>query len=194
MSAAIQPQGKEQDLLIRAHAVGLCAELLAGAGDPARGVKELMDALRGFDVEAVDLEGVAAAAKVIETGAVPAYETSYEASRGAPGGMTFQMADIAGFYRAFGFEVSGERPDHLVPELEFLALLLVKEGYARMSGEVEGAELCAAARAKFMVEHLGAWLPSLVERTREAQGGEPLARIVQTVLRLGQPAAPGSRA
>ena len=77
-----------------------------------------------------------------------------------------------------------KRPDHIAPELEFLALLLVKEGYARMSGEVEGAELCATARGKFMVEHLGAWLPSVAEHAREAQGGEPLARLVQVVLKL----------
>jgi hypothetical protein len=182
------PQSLEvgQRLLLRARAVGLCAELLAGRADAARVARELSDALRELGAEPLDLDGIAAASRLTENGTVLAYETSYETGRGMPGGMTFQMADVAGFYRAFGFEVSGERPDHIVPELEFLALLLLKEAHARITGEADGAEVCATARSKFMAEHLGLWLPSLLKRARETPGAEPLVRLVLAIHALLQ--------
>lgn len=186
MGAPAQPLEMEKGLLLRARAVGMCAELLAGAGDPGRVVKDLRDTLRELGRQVSDLEMAPAAAKSLERGSVPLYETSYEGGRGSPGGATFQMADIAGFYRAFGFEASGERPDHVVPELEFLALLLMKEAYARISGDAEGAEVCASARGKFVAQHLGEWLPDFAERVRGTEGGEPVARLAQTVLELAQ--------
>lgn len=186
MGAPAQPLEMEKGLLLRARAVGMCAELLAGAGDPGRVVKDLRDTLRELGRQVSDLEMAPAAAKSLERGSVPLYETSYEGGRGSPGGATFQMADIAGFYRAFGFEASGERPDHVVPELEFLALLLMKEAYARISGDAEGAEVCASARGKFVAQHLGEWLPDFAGRVRGTEGGEPVARLAQTVLELAQ--------
>ncbi|MCO5165838.1 MAG: molecular chaperone TorD family protein [Planctomycetes bacterium] len=80
------------------------------------------------------------------------------------------LGDIAGFYRAFGVQLredAAERPDHLVAELEFLALLLVM--LARAEGE-QAAVTRAAARA-FGEDHLGEWLPGftvhLAATTRE---------------------------
>lgn len=186
MGAPAQPLEMEKDLLLRARVVGMCAELLAGAGDPGRVVKDLGDTLRELGREVSDLETAPAAARSLERGSVPLYETSYQGGRGSPGGATFQMADIAGFYRAFGFEASGERPDHVVPELEFVALLLMKEAYARISEDAEGAEVCASARGKFIAQHLGEWLPDFAERVRGTEGGEPVARLVQTVLELAR--------
>lgn len=87
---------------------------------------------------------------------------------------TFEMADVAGFYRAFGVEVApgGERPDHLVAELEFMHLLALKEAIA--SGEGDGGErasLCRDAARAFLHDHLSRWIPRFAERL-EAVGGE----------------------
>lgn len=80
------------------------------------------------------------------------------------------LGDVAGFYRAFGVQLregSAERPDHLVAELEFLALLLVM--LARAEGEP--AEVTRAAARAFGEDHLGEWLPGfamhLAVTTRE---------------------------
>ena len=74
-----------------------------------------------------------------------------------------RLADIAGFYRAFGLQVSargGERLDHITVEAEFLYLLLAKEAAALQRGNQEGAEICREARRKFFQEHVGWWLPA----------------------------------
>ena len=69
-----------------------------------------------------------------------------------------QMADIAGFYRAFGIQTSaeGERVDHIAMELEFMHFLACKEMYAAQNdpGQVE---LCREAQGKFLADHLGRW-------------------------------------
>lgn len=90
----------------------------------------------------------------------PPYETQY-----AHGGVfrkTQELADIAGFYRAFGLEAAAgdRRPDHLPVELEFVSLLLLKEALALRRGEREKAAISRSARGKFLGDHLGRWLPS----------------------------------
>ncbi|MBI4469871.1 MAG: molecular chaperone TorD family protein [Acidobacteria bacterium] len=74
-----------------------------------------------------------------------------------------RFGDVAGFYQAFGLEVSnraGERLDHITVEAEFLYLLLAKEAAALYEGNLEGAEICREARRKFFQEHVGWWLPA----------------------------------
>ncbi len=94
----------------------------------------------------------------------PPYETEYQ-----PNDDTFfrsqQMADVAGFYRAFGVHpgsVRHERPDHVALELEFAALLLRLK---RLAGEADAEaaqqrEICHLARAAFVRDHLAWWVPS----------------------------------
>ncbi|MBW7906548.1 MAG: molecular chaperone TorD family protein [Phycisphaerae bacterium] len=72
------------------------------------------------------------------------------------------LADITGFYRAFGVDVSSrqpQRPDHIVLELEFVAILLGKLADAFGDGAAsERVDVCQRALASFMRDHLTTWL------------------------------------
>jgi DMSO reductase family type II enzyme chaperone len=97
---------------------------------------------------------------------------------------TFEMADVAGFYSAFGVEVesSGERSDHITAELEFMNLLAVKESIAlQEEGEGEHAEICRNASRSFLRDHLARWAPRLGE-CLEASGGDPVYRTAGRLL------------
>lgn len=113
-----------------------------------------------------------------------------------------ELADIAGFYRAFGFQIGGvirERPDHLAVELEFMYLLCVKEAYARMDGSPEQVEISVDAQRKFLQDHLGNWVKlvaDVVTRSANEESAahqlafphkgpyEPLARFAEVFIHL----------
>lgn len=79
---------------------------------------------------------------------------------------TFEMADVAGFYKAFGVEVSqaDQRVDHIATELEFMNLLAVKESVAlQEEGAGENARVCHDASRSFLRDHLGRWAPHFGE-------------------------------
>ena len=101
---------------------------------------------------------------------------------------TFELADIAGFYRAFGVEMmpGGERADHIAAELEFMHLLAVKEGLADTGGQSENAAICRDASASFLRDHLGRWCPDFgAQLARDGHGevyraaGALLSRFVE---------------
>ncbi len=107
----------------------------------------------------------------------PPYETEYY-----PSPETFarsqQMADIAGFYRAFGIEParsSPERPDHLALELEFMAFVLMKEREALATVDDpeadERAKTCDRAQRDFFRDHLAWWVPTFAAGLRRKAGG-----------------------
>jgi nitrate reductase assembly molybdenum cofactor insertion protein NarJ len=75
-----------------------------------------------------------------------------------------ELADLAGFYRAFGVEQHLERPDHVSTELEFLHLVSYKIAWALVAGDEEHAETCRLAEAGFLRDHVLRWLPGLVAR------------------------------
>jgi TorA maturation chaperone TorD len=101
-----------------------------------------------------------------------------------------QMADIAGFYHAFGIEPSHswpERPDHLSLELEFLAFLLMKRRIALRAtdpGSQERAEICEHALRDFVSEHLAWWVPTFAAGLARKAGPTgyhaALARVLTT--------------
>ena len=123
--------------------------------------QQLVDLLAGLgDGEAVD--ELAGAYQALFGGevAVPPYEGSYE---GDPFRHTRQMADVAGFYRAFGAEAHGpaaERVDHAGCELEFLAFLGAKRLALAAEGRDDDAHTCREIEDLFLRDHLGRWLPA----------------------------------
>lgn len=91
----------------------------------------------------------------------PPYETCYGSSHIFM--QTHELADIAGFYRAWGLEISEEakeRPDHVSVELEFMSYLAFKEAHALGRGELEKAALVRKVQTQFLAEHLGRWVPA----------------------------------
>lgn len=86
----------------------------------------------------------------------PTYESAYVCTD--INQQTSIMADVAGFYRAFGLELGqGLRPDDISLELEFMGFLCRKEAYAI---EHMGKPRVLQARRNqrvFVSEHLGRW-------------------------------------
>jgi TorA maturation chaperone TorD len=72
------------------------------------------------------------------------------------------MGDIAGFYRAFGVELSKdihERLDHLSVEFEFMHFLAYKESYSRCHDGADKTQIVLEAQKKFVKNHIGRWVP-----------------------------------
>ncbi|OHB89376.1 MAG: hypothetical protein A3E19_00385 [Planctomycetes bacterium RIFCSPHIGHO2_12_FULL_52_36] len=70
------------------------------------------------------------------------------------------LADIQGFYNAFGFNLAEEQKelaDFIGTELEFMYVLCFKEYHALKKGEKDKADLCREAQAKFVEGHIGVW-------------------------------------
>lgn len=105
--------------------------------------------------------------------ACPPYETEYQ-----PSSESFfraqELADIAGFYRAFGIEPAAakpERPDYLPLELEFMAFLLTKKRLADAATDneelaAEHVAVCAKAERAFFQEHIVWWAASFAQGLR----------------------------
>jgi TorA maturation chaperone TorD len=92
----------------------------------------------------------------------PAYETAYTAKHLFQA--SEQMADVAGFYRAFGVDTRDERPDSLAMELEFAYLLALKEAYAIEHHGRPQVAICRRAERAFLRDHLGRWGDAVAER------------------------------
>lgn len=96
----------------------------------------------------------------------PLYETEYGRERAMF--KANELSDIAGFYRAFGFEMNqeGDRDmvDHISVELEFYSLLLMKCLYLQQAQDLNGCEIVHDGMKKFMDSHLGRFVPAILER------------------------------
>jgi DMSO reductase family type II enzyme chaperone len=87
-----------------------------------------------------------------------------------------ELADINGFYRAFGFTIGGrvrERPDHVAVELEFMGILALKEAYTANNGPVEHFEVCLEAQRTFLRDHLGRWIDLFAQSVALNAGDGP---------------------
>ena len=114
----------------------------------------------------------------------PPYEAEYGQSH------IFQksqnLADIAGFYRAFGQELApdlNDRLDHIGVELEFMHVLCLKEAYALAKGHPEEQlAVCREAQAKFLEEHLGQWAFGFVQKLEKGTGSTLYGLIGQLLM------------
>jgi TorA maturation chaperone TorD len=96
------------------------------------------------------------------------------------------LADIAGFYNAFGLQPSRDMPerhDHIALELEFMSWLIVKEFHARENPSAEGkerAEICRDAQRKFFSQHLAWWAPAFAfALVRRSEGATNVAEMAE---------------
>jgi TorA maturation chaperone TorD len=78
-----------------------------------------------------------------------------------PGDKGVLLGGLASLYESFGMRAGGaegEPSDHLGAELEFAAVLCLKEALAQAQGEREGAAACRRGRQVLLEEHLGHWV------------------------------------
>lgn len=97
------------------------------------------------------------------------YETEYDPLASVRKG--HRLADLLGFYEAFGFRLSEdakEFPDHIAVELEFMAVLLLKTAQAQLEGREEATAVCREATGKFLADHLGGWGMAFADRVEAA--------------------------
>jgi nitrate reductase assembly molybdenum cofactor insertion protein NarJ len=100
------------------------------------------------------------------------------------GGVTPRLADVAGYYRAFGLQVAGERPDHVVAELEFLAFALAVEADALERGHAEPAEVIGDAIRSFVRDHAGSWIDAWAARVAAIDDLAPWAPLAAAAAAL----------
>jgi nitrate reductase assembly molybdenum cofactor insertion protein NarJ len=65
------------------------------------------------------------------------------------------LADLEGFYQAFGYQPrNSEPPDHVAIETGFVSFLCLKQAYAIATGNQEAAEVTCKAAGRFVQDHL----------------------------------------
>jgi TorA maturation chaperone TorD len=85
-------------------------------------------------------------------------------------GKSTLLADIAGFYQAFGLapaEFQPEVEDHVCAETEFMSALALKEAWALSEGHAEGLAVTRDAARAFLRDHLGRWGAAFARRLTE---------------------------
>jgi TorA maturation chaperone TorD len=142
---------------------------LGGAADP-----ELRAWLARF-AEAVETSDALALTQehvfLFDRGArCPPYEGAWgEAPQLA--GKPALLADVAGFYAAWGMTPAVGEPDmedHVAAECEFMSALCLKEARAEAHGEAERRTITRDAGSAFVADHLGRWTEPFAAALREA--------------------------
>ena len=84
------------------------------------------------------------------------------------------LADLAGFYRAFGYPFesgTGEKPDHIAVELQFVSFMFAKEAHALASGDTDTADVVSGARVMFLSDHLALWVTAIADSLKQRAAG-----------------------
>lgn len=77
-------------------------------------------------------------------------------------------ADVVNWYRQEGVEIAvKDMPDHVVAELEFMHILILKDISATGDGDAETACDYREKQRSFLGAHLGAWVTAFTEKIRE---------------------------
>jgi TorA maturation chaperone TorD len=145
------------------------AEALAAAVEPAVAgpLARFAAAARQADAAAIGDEYVFLFDRAAK---VPPYEGAWgEAPQLA--GKAALLADVAGFYAAFGLlpgEAQPDVEDHIAAECEFMSALALKEAYALAESDDEGVAITRAAQSCFVGDHLGRWSGTFADALRDA--------------------------
>jgi TorA maturation chaperone TorD len=169
-----------EDVLQRAAAYALLARALAYPDETTfAALKETAamaaDWLEGTPLEVLVRQAMVAEREPLQEAYVrnftlssspdcPTFETAFLSIDA--GQQTHRMADIAGFYRAFGVDPAapGYRPDDLPVELEFMGYLCRKELFAKERLGAPRVQQTLRAERMFLREHLGRWASPLGRR------------------------------
>jgi TorA maturation chaperone TorD len=176
MPAAVAALREEDLPLALAHADALPPE----TRDRVRSLAAALDDVDTAELE-IDYRGVFSH---VHSADCPMFETDYGARDVWRQSNT--LADIAGFYRAFGIREHGERPDHVSAELEFLHLVVYKQAWALARDDPEHADRCADAERAFLTDHVLRWVPGFAARAVALGDAGPYgaaARLTDAMLR-----------
>ncbi|MEO8269724.1 MAG: molecular chaperone TorD family protein [Aureliella sp.] len=96
------------------------------------------------------------------------------------------LGDVSGFYNAFGWRAgldTGERPDHLLCQLEFVGMLLA---LASRAPDLDSKEIVTEALSKFAREHMHDWIPAVCWQMCDESQCEYFGAVSQWLLVLWQ--------
>lgn len=167
-TAVVVQELLEEDL---PFALALAPALPREVAEPLSGLARVLDGARPETLEVAYRDRLSH----VHSQDCPLYETDLgtrEVWRQAE-----TLADLGGFYRAFGLEESGERVDHVSVELEFLHVLAYKRAWAVEHEESEHAEVCGEAEEAFLRDHALRWMPDVAERLSALAEGTPYAAV-----------------
>lgn len=111
------------------------------------------------------------------------HETEYERDTFSKAS---QLADIAGFYNAWGLQTSESRrtmPDFVGTELEFLAMVTRREAYAALRGWANRRKVARESAEAFIQTHLGRWVNAFAADLRDVTADDAAGRFYAALAR-----------
>ncbi len=148
------------------------AQALSEAEYPDNAIQQFLSQLSDYITEAEILIDYS---KIFIKGGVPLSESHTLKKFGS-------ISDVNGFYAAFGFSPkSGENPDSIMHELEFLALLCLKISIAPGREEKEVTE---KAYYDFLNDHAAEFALALADKIREGDAGRYFITVANLLTAL----------